>query len=193
MKKLIFRTKRSMVIFLLLLSPVLAIAQVVTGKVVLFDDKEALPGVNVLEKGTTNGTITDIDGNYSIHLKNPNSTLVFSMVGMITQEKRVSAGDKVDVTLQSDHYQLDQVVVTGYSTQKKSDLTGSVTVVSVDDMMKSAENNPIKSLQGRVPGMEVTANGNPSGSATVRIRGIGTLNNNDPLFVGYLPVAACTN
>ena len=183
MKKLIFRTKRSMVIFLLLLSPVLAIAQVVTGKVVLFDDKEALPGVNVLEKGTTNGTITDIDGNYSIHLKNPNSTLVFSMVGMITQEKRVSAGDKVDVTLQSDHYQLDQVVVTGYSTQKKSDLTGSVTVVSVDDMMKSAENNPIKSLQGRVPGMEVTANGNPSGSATVRIRGIGTLNNNDPLFV----------
>ena len=132
MKKLIFRTKRSMVIFLLLLSPVLAIAQVVTGKVVLFDDKEALPGVNVLEKGTTNGTITDIDGNYSIHLKNPNSTLVFSMVGMITQEKRVSAGDKVDVTLQSDHYQLDQVVVTGYSTQKKSDLTGSVTVVSVE-------------------------------------------------------------
>lgn len=85
---------------------------------VLFDDKEALPGVNVLEKGTTNGTITDIDGNYSIHLKNPNSTLVFSMVGMITREKRVSAGDKVDVTLQSDHYQLDQVVVTGYSTQK---------------------------------------------------------------------------
>ena len=183
MKRLIFRTKRSMVIFLLLLFPILSIAQVVTGKVILFEDKEALPGVNVLEKGTTNGTITDIDGNFSIHLKSPNSTLVFSMVGMIKQEKRVNAGDKVDIVLQPDHYQLDQIVVTGYSTQKKSDLTGSVTVVSVDDMMKSAENNPLKGLQGRVPGMEITANGNPSGAATVRIRGIGTLNNNDPLFV----------
>lgn len=183
MKRLIFRTKRSMVIFLLLLFPILSIAQVVTGKVILFEDKEALPGVNVLEKGTTNGTITDIDGNFSIHLKSPNSTLVFSMVGMIKQEKRVNVGDKVDIVLQPDHYQLDQIVVTGYSTQKKSDLTGSVTVVSVDDMMKSAENNPLKGLQGRVPGMEITANGNPSGAATVRIRGIGTLNNNDPLFV----------
>ena len=112
MKRLIFRTKRSMVIFLLLLFPILSIAQ-----------------VNVLEKGTTNGTITDIDGNFSIHLKSPNSTLVFSMVGMIKQEKRVNAGDKVDIVLQPDHYQLDQIVVTGYSTQKKSDLTGSVTVV----------------------------------------------------------------
>ena len=183
MNKLMFKAKRSMFFFLLLLSPVCLIAQTVTGKVISAEDKEALPGVNVIEKGTSNGTITDFDGNYSIKLKNPSSTLVYSMVGMMKQEKQVKAGDKADVALKSDQFQLDQVVVTGYSTQKKSDLTGSITVVSVDDIMKSAENNPIKGLQGRVPGMEVTANGNPSGSATIRIRGIGTLNNNDPLFV----------
>ncbi len=183
MKKVTIKTKKGAVIFLLLLFPVWALAQTVTGRVTSAEDKEGLPGVNVLEKGTTNGTITDIDGNYSIKLKDPASTLVFSMVGMMKQEKRVKGGDNVNVVLQADHYQLDQVVVTGYSTQKKSDLTGSITVVSMEDVMKSAENNPIKGLQGRVPGMEVTANGNPSGAATIRIRGIGTLNNNDPLFV----------
>ena len=138
MKKVTFRTKRGTVIFLLLLFPVWMVAQIVTGKVISSEDKEGLPGVNVLEKGTTNGTITDIDGNYSIKLKNPTSTLVFSMVGMMKQEKRVNGGDKVDITLQPDHYQLDQIVVTGYSTQKKSDLTGSITVVSMEDVMKSA-------------------------------------------------------
>ena len=90
MKRLIFRTKRSMVIFLMLLFPILSIAQVVTGKVILFEDKEALPGVNVLEKGTTNGTITDIDGNFSIHLKSPNSTLVFTGVPLKREDLNIS-------------------------------------------------------------------------------------------------------
>lgn len=172
-----------MFFFLWLLFPVCMMAQTITGKVVSAEDSEPLPGVNIIEKGTSNGTITDFDGNYSIKLKNPGSTLVFSMVGMTKLEKPVKSSGRIDVAMKADQYQLDQVVVTGYSTQKKSDLTGSITVVSVDEVMKSAENNPIKGLQGRVPGMEVTANGNPSGSATIRIRGIGTLNNNDPLFV----------
>lgn len=147
------------------------------------EDQSGLPGVNILEKGTNNGVISDLDGNFSIKLEKESSTLVFSMVGMVTLERNVAGNLVLDIVMQPDRYQLDQVVVTGYSTQKKSDLTGSVTVVSVDDMMKQAENNPIKALQGRVPGMEVTANGNLSGAATIRIRGIGTLNNNDPLFV----------
>lgn len=147
------------------------------------EDQSSLPGVNILEKGTNNGVISDLDGNFSIKLEKESSTLVFSMVGMVTLERNVAGNLVLDIVMQPDRYQLDQVVVTGYSTQKKSDLTGSVTVVSVDDMMKQAENNPIKALQGRVPGMEVTANGNLSGAATIRIRGIGTLNNNDPLFV----------
>lgn len=171
-------------LFFLLLSPLCMMAQTVTGKVISADDGAGLPGVNVIEKGTTNGTITDADGRYSIQLRNPSpSALVFSMVGMVKEERRVTGGNKVDVVLQADNYQLDQVVVTGYSTQRKADLTGSVSVVTVDDVMKAPENNPVKALQGRVPGMDVTANGNPSGTATIRIRGIGTLNNNDPLFV----------
>lgn len=78
---------------------------------------------------------------------------------------------------------VDEVVVTGYTTQRKADLTGAVSVVKVDEIQKQGENNPVKALQGRVPGMNITADGNPSGSATVRIRGIGTLNNNDPLYI----------
>lgn len=183
MNKQMFKAKRSVFFVLWLLLPVCLVAQTVTGKVISADDGEALPGVNIIEKGTSNGTITDFDGNYSLKLKSSGSTLVFSMVGMMKQEKPVKGTSRLDVTMKADQYQLDQVVVTGYSTQKKSDLTGSITVVSVDDVMKAAENNPIKGLQGRVPGMEITANGNPSGSATIRIRGIGTLNNNDPLFV----------
>lgn len=158
-------------------------SQIVKGRVVSMEDQSGLPGVNILEKGTNNGVISDLDGNFSIKLEKESSTLVFSMVGMVTLERNVAGNLVLDIVMQPDRYQLDQVVVTGYSTQKKSDLTGSVTVVSVDDMMKQAENNPIKALQGRVPGMEVTANGNLSGAATIRIRGIGTLNNNDPLFV----------
>lgn len=161
----------------------LLMSQIVKGRVVSMEDQLGLPGVNILEKGTNNGVISDLDGNFSIKLEKESSTLVFSMVGMVTLERNVAGDLFLDIVMQPDRYQLDQVVVTGYSTQKKSDLTGSVTVVSVDDMMKQAENNPIKALQGRVPGMEVTANGNPSGAATIRIRGIGTLNNNDPLFV----------
>lgn len=78
---------------------------------------------------------------------------------------------------------LNEVVVTGYTTQRKADLTGAVSVVSVGELAKQNENNPIKAMQGRVPGMNISADGAPSGSATVRIRGIGTLNNNDPLYI----------
>ncbi len=74
-------------------------------------------------------------------------------------------------------------MVTGYTTQRKADLTGAVSVVSVSEIAKQNENNPIKALQGRVPGMNISADGNPSGESTVRIRGIGTLNNNDPLYI----------
>ena len=89
----------------------------------------------------------------------------------------------VNVLLEEDTQMVDEVVVTGYTTQRKADLTGAVSVVKVDEIQKQGENNPVKALQGRVPGMNITADGNPSGSATVRIRGIGTLNNNDPLYI----------
>ena len=86
-------------------------------------------------------------------------------------------------------------MVVGYSVQRKVDVTGAITAVDVNEIAKQNENNPIKALQGRVPGMNISADGNPSGSSTVRIRGIGTLNNNDPLYIidGVPPRAACTN
>lgn len=87
------------------------------------------------------------------------------------------------VVMQDDALALNEVVVTGYTTQRKADLTGAISTVSVDEMAKQNENNPMKALQGRVPGMNITADGNPSGAATVRIRGIGTLNDNDPLYI----------
>ena len=87
------------------------------------------------------------------------------------------------VVMQDDAFSLNEVVVTGYTTQRKADLTGAVSVVSVAELSKQNENNPIKAMQGRVPGMNISADGSPSGAATVRIRGIGTLNNNDPLYI----------
>lgn len=90
---------------------------------------------------------------------------------------------------------VDEVVVTGYTTQRKADLTGAVSVVKVDEIQKQGENNPVKALQGRVPGMNITADGNPSGSATVRIRGIGTLNTTILFILSmeFLPKLVCTN
>ena len=95
----------------------------------------------------------------------------------------VKAGKGLKIVMEDDSKQLNEVVVTGYTTQRKADLTGAISVVSVDEIAKQNENNPIKALQGRVPGMNITADGSPSGTATVRIRGIGTLNNNDPLYI----------
>ena len=109
------------------------------------------------------------------------ATLVISYIGYQTQE--VKAADGMNVVLQEAANDLNEVVVTGYTTQRKADLTGAISVVSVDDIAKQNENNPIKALQGRVPGMNISADGSPSGTATVRIRGIGTLNNNDPLYI----------
>ena len=133
-----------------------------------------------MQKGSSNGTVTDIDGNFSF--KAPQGvTLVVSYIGYKTTE--VKAGTGLKIKLQTNASELNEVVVTGYTTQRKADLTGAVSVVNVDELAKQNENNPMKALQGRVPGMNISADGSPSGSATVRIRGIGTLNNNDPLYI----------
>ena len=139
---------------------------------------ETVIGATVMEKGTTNGTVTDFDGNFKLKVE-AGKILVISYIGFLTQE--VPAQDGMKVTLKDDALMVEEVVVTGYTTQRKSDLTGAVSVVSPSDLAKQNENNPIKAMQGRVPGMNISADGSPSGNATVRIRGVGTLNNNDPL------------
>ena len=155
----------------------------ISGLVTSSEDGQPLIGVTVLVKGSNNGTITNIEGSYIIKNVNDNATLVFSMIGMKTIEVTIKNKTNINIVMEPEAKMLEQLVVTGYTSQKKADLTGAVSVIDIDDIKKSAENNPIKSLQGRVAGMTVTADGNPSGSASIRIRGIGTLNNNDPLLI----------
>ena len=141
---------------------------------------ETVIGASVMVKGTKTGTVTDFDGKFHLDCS-PGATLVVSYIGFENQE--VKASSNMKITLKEASNALNEVVVTGYTTQRKADLTGAISVVSVDEIAKQNENNPIKALQGRVPGMNITADGSPSGSATVRIRGIGTLNDNDPLYI----------
>ena len=151
----------------------------ITGTVV-DETGESIIGASVVEKGTTNGTVTDLDGNFTLKVPS-GAILVISYIGYDTQE--LPAQDGMKVTMKDNASELAEIVVTGYTTQRKADLTGAISTVSVNDLAKQNENNPIKAMQGRVPGMNISADGSPSGNATVRIRGIGTLNNNDPLYI----------
>lgn len=142
-----------------------------------------LPGVTVLVKGTTTGTITDGDGRYSLSNVPPNTILVFSFVGMRNQEIAVGNQSTINVMMAEDAIGIEEVVAVGYMNQRKADLTGAVSVVDAEDIMKQSVANPMKALQGQVPGMYITGNGSPKSETTVRIRGIGTLNDNNPLYI----------
>jgi TonB-linked SusC/RagA family outer membrane protein len=153
----------------------------VHGTVISATDSEPLIGASIVPAtGNGSGTATDIDGNFTITVAS-GTMLKVSYVGYKTQS--VKAEPELTITLSEDSEVLDEIVVVGYSTQRKADITGAITAVDVDEISKQNENNPIKALQGRVPGMNITADGSPSGAATVRIRGIGTLNDNDPLYI----------
>ena len=168
-------------VFLLICIVVHAQDLKVQGLVLSATDNFPVIGATVVEDGnSTNGTITDIDGKFTLSVKK-SSTIKVSFVGFKTLSMK--AEENMTFLLQEDSEILDEVVVTGYTTQRKADLTGAVSVVSMDEISTQNENNPMKALQGRVPGMNITSDGNPSGSTTIRIRGIGTLNNNDPLYI----------
>lgn len=144
------------------------------------EDNEPLIGVVVMEDGTSNAVSTDADGKFSINVGN-GATLKFSMVGFRTLTMKASG--EMNVILQEDIELLDELVVTGYSVQRKADLTGSITVVSVEDIKNSPNVDVMTALQGRVPGMAISATGDPSSQASIKIRGIGTMNNTDPLYI----------
>lgn len=172
-------------LFTLLFSMVCMVLQAqslqVEGTVISKSDGEPIIGATVLEKGTTNGTITDFDGKFSLSVKQ-GAEIAISYVGFKTQTLKASSVMKV--VLEEDAEMLQEVVVTGYTTQRKADLTGSVAVVSTDALKTAPDPDPMKALQGKVAGMTVTTNGSPSGTATVRIRGIGSFNSSqDPLYV----------
>ncbi len=170
-------------LFLLMCVPfALAQSQVkVTGKVI--DDLgESMIGVSILEKGTTNGVVTDIDGNYTLSV-NQGATLVFSYVGYVTQEHVVSGGT-LNVTLKEDTETLDEVVVVGYGVQKKSDLTGAISSVKTADIENRTITRAEEALQGKTAGVQlVSTSAQPGSSPSIRIRGYSSNGTSDPLYV----------
>ncbi|HEY9489558.1 MAG TPA: SusC/RagA family TonB-linked outer membrane protein, partial [Chryseosolibacter sp.] len=157
---------------------------VVNGKVT-DETNTPLPGVNVLIKGSTIGTVTDTDGQYSIAAPDANAILVFSFIGYVTKEIPVDGQSQINVQLLTDVQTLSEIVVVGYGTQKKSDLTGSVGQVSSEEILERPISNVLQGLQGRVAGVNVFLNsGSPTASPRVVIRGMGTINSSSgPLYV----------
>ncbi|GAB3220366.1 TonB-dependent receptor [Algoriphagus aestuariicola] len=143
-----------------------------------------LPGVTVLEKGTNTGTVSDVDGNYTINVSSTQATLVFSFVGYETQEILVGNQTTIDLTLQEAIGALDEVLVIGYGSQKEKDLTSAIVTVKPEDITKTPATNAMQSLQGRVAGVQIVSNGAPGASPTVRVRGVGSFEGNAaPLYV----------
>ncbi|MCM4156291.1 TonB-dependent receptor [Gramella sp. AN32] len=141
-----------------------------------------LPGVNVFVKGTNTGTQTDFDGNYSLDVPT-DQTLVFSYVGYVTQEIVITNQTSLNVTMDEDASQLDEIVVLGYTAQTRADITGSVSSVDMSEATKAPIVNAAEALEGRVTGVTVINSGAPGASPIVRIRGFGTSNNNNPLYI----------
>ncbi|MCX6235625.1 MAG: SusC/RagA family TonB-linked outer membrane protein [Bacteroidetes bacterium] len=156
----------------------------VTGRVTDASDGQTLPGVTILIKSTTMGTVTDIDGYYKIRV-NPNTTLVFSFIGYETQEILVQPNSVVNVALKFKSTFLSETVVIGYGIQKKDDATGSVSAVQLKDFNKGSIASPSQLLIGKIPGVQITSTGGaPGGGTTIRIRGGSSISaSNDPLIV----------
>lgn len=156
----------------------------VSGTVTNASDNTTLIGVTILEKGTVNGTVTDLDGNYSIEVTDENAVLVFSYIGYSTQEIPLAGSTSINITMQEDVANLDEFVVVGYGVQKKSVVTGSISKVKADELESMPVTRIEQSLQGRTSGVRVTSNsGQPGESGTVRIRGTTSINGSDPLYV----------
>ncbi|MCF1190901.1 TonB-dependent receptor [Mangrovimonas sp. AS39] len=171
-----------MILFLLSASGFAQQKKTITGTVTSPEDNLPLPGVNVIIKGTTSGVATDFDGNYAIEAAS-NDILVFSFIGF--QTKEVPVGDKsvLNISLEENVSALNEIVVVGYGTKKKSDLTGSVSVVDVEDAQKTITYDVAKMIQGQAPGVTVQSSGEPGGFVNIKIRGITSFRNNNPLFV----------
>ncbi|MEQ9441505.1 MAG: SusC/RagA family TonB-linked outer membrane protein [Cyclobacteriaceae bacterium] len=162
-----------------------ALEQTISGKVTDGENGEALPGVNVLAKGTTSGTVTDVDGNYRLTVADDVTSLVFSSIGFVTQEVEINGRTAINLTLAPDIQSLSEVVVVGYGTQRKSDLTGSVGSVQAEELAERPTTSVPQALAGRIAGVDVALNsGRPGGSPNIRIRGSSSVSNtNNPLYV----------
>lgn len=159
------------------------------------DETGLLPGVNVVVKGTTVGAVTDFDGNYSISAPADATTLVFSFIGYTTQEVPISGRSTINVTMSEDAEALSEVVVVGYGTQRKADLTGAIGSIGAADIVSKPITSPDQALAGTISGVNITnRSGDPGAPISVNIRGIGTPGVNDPLWViDGVPIVQTTN
>jgi len=155
----------------------------ITGKVIDITGAP-LPGVTIMIKGTTTGTVTDIDGNYTLKIPEGAKVLVFSYIGMNPEEVQINNQSVINITLKENSIAVEGVVVIGYGTVKKSDLTGSIAVVSTKELTKNPSASAAQALQGKAAGVLVTQSGQPGGGATIRVRGVGSINNgSDPIYI----------
>ena len=174
---------RMMVCLIGMLLPMCMFAQQITVQGVVKDQTgETVIGASVMEKGTTNGTITGIDGDFSLNMS-PNGTLVVSFVGYKTQEVQVKGQKQLQVVLSEDAEMLDEVVVIGYGTMKKSDLTGAESSIGNKDIKDSPVSNLGQAIQGKISGVQIVDAGKPGDNVSIKIRGLGSINNCDPLVV----------
>jgi TonB-linked SusC/RagA family outer membrane protein len=153
---------------------------------VLDEMAQPMPGVSIYLKGTSKGTITDIDGKYQLEVQD-NDTLVFSFMGYKTINEAVVGKNSIEITMELESENLEEVVVIGYGTQKSKDLTAPITTIKSEDLKKQLTSNPVSALQGKVAGVHIINNGAPGSSPTIKIRGVGAMTNNEshtkPLYV----------
>ena len=173
--------KRILLSLVLMVVCMATYAQQEVSGTVLDPDGEPIIGATVMVKGTNNGTVTDFDGNFTLKVA-PGTPITISYIGYKTIDTTAQAGQTLK--MEDSAKELAEVVVTGYQVQRKADLTGAVAVVKTDELKSSADTDPMRALQGKVPGMTITSNGSPVGAGTVRIRGGGSFNSSqDPLFI----------
>lgn len=181
--------KRKIILYLILMGSFFSLSAQnigVKGVVTSSEDGMSLPGVSVLVSGSNKGTITDIDGKYELRNVDPKATLTFSYVGFTNQTVQVNGQETINIILKSESQQLTEVVVTGYSKERKVDVTGAVVVVEMKPIegQSMSSGNAMQALQGRVAGLSIEKSGDPSGtSSKILIRGVSTLGNTDPLYV----------
>jgi len=155
----------------------------VSGTVIDSETQETLPGVNIRVKGTTTGTASDLDGSFRISVPSADAVLQFSFIGYILREVRVGNTTTINVSLSPDMSSLSEVVVVGYGTQERAKVTSAITSISSETIRELPVPNVASAIQGRAAGVQVTNPGSPGANPVVRIRGVGTVGNNDPLYV----------
>ena len=188
MKKIIDSFRQVGIILAFLLSTTILFAQQKVTGVVKSAYDEPLIGVNVVVKGSTQGTVTDFNGRYSIEVPNNKSVLEFTYIGFVSQQITVGNKSTIDITLVEDSKALEEVVVIGYGVQKKSVVTASIAKVGSEELAQTAPVRVDNALKGLAAGVQVTTqNGQPGTGSVIRVRGTGTINTADPLYIVARP------